>query len=186
MANILASPSLLSSVRAETLPAISNTDDTVDLSYLTTSCPHLDAVCHELLRLYTAVSLVRIAIRPTTLSGKKVNSGDQVMSPFRQFHLNRELFGVDALEWNSDRFRSDQKMSSQTGYHPFGGGGNTYCPGRYLAKQEVFTLVALTLSRFDLEIEEGSKMPSVNEAEPSLGAMRPIGDMRIKIRERKL
>ena len=185
MSNILQSPSLLSSIRAETSPAISRTDGTVDLSYLTTSCPHLDAVWHEVLRLYTAVSLVRVAIRPTTLSGKTINPGDQVMSPFRQFHLNRELFGADALEWNPDRFLADPKLTSQTGYHPFGG-GNTYCPGRFLAKQEVYTFVALMLHRFDLEIEEGSEMPSVNEAEPSLGAMRPIGDVRVKIRKRQL
>ena len=106
------------------------------------------------------------------------------MSPFRQFHLNRELFGEDAREWNPDRFLKDKKLSSKKGYHPFGG-GNTYCPGRFLAKQEVYTLVALMLYRFEIELVD-ENLPTVNEAEPSLGAMKPIGDIRVKIREKNL
>lgn len=106
------------------------------------------------------------------------------MSPFRQFHLNRELFGADATDFHPERFLKDKKLANQKGYHPFGG-GNTYCPGRFLAKQEIYTLVALMLDRFEIDVEEGS-LPTVNEAEPSLGAMRPIGDIRVKVSERKL
>lgn len=78
---------------------------------------------------------------------------------------------------------NDKKLASKKGYHPFGG-GNTYCPGRFLARQEVYTFVALTLYRFELDLED-TTLPSVNETEPSLGAMRPIGDMRVRVREKK-
>lgn len=106
------------------------------------------------------------------------------MSLFRQSHLNRELFGSDATEFHPERFLNDKKLANQKGYHPFGG-GNTYRPGQFLAKQEVYTLVALMLYRFDIDVEDGS-LPTVNAAEPSLGAMRTIGDIRVKVSERKL
>lgn len=106
------------------------------------------------------------------------------MSPTRQSHLNRELFGSDATELHPERFLKDKKLANQKGYHPLGG-GNTYCPGRFLAKQEVYTLVALMLYRFDIDVEDGS-LPTVNAAEPSLGAMRPMGNIRVKVSARKL
>ena len=41
------------------------------------------------------------------------------------------------------------------------------------------------LQRFEIELVD-EKMPTVNEAEPSLGAIRLIGDIRVRIKERKL
>ena len=183
LSHILTSPTLLAAVKAETSNAC-RPDGSLDLELLTTSCPHLDSTWHESLRLYSANTLLRIAIRPTTVDGKAIQLGDQVMSPFRQFHLNKDLFGDDALEWNGDRFRENKDLLRNKAYHPFGGGA-TYCPGRFLAKQEVFTLVALVLYRFDVELEEGARQPTVNLKEPSMGVMRPIGDLNVKLRERR-
>ncbi|KAL8695677.1 MAG: hypothetical protein Q9201_007988 [Fulgogasparrea decipioides] len=182
IAHILTSPSLLSSIRKETTPAVRG-DGSLDLDYLTSKCEHLDAIWHEVLRYYTSTSLIRVALRPTTVDGLTINEGDQIMSPFRQFHLNRDIFGLDAATFNPDRFLHNKDLSRSKHYNPFGG-GVTYCPGRFLAKQEVFTFVAVVLHRFALELVE-PMMPTVNVREPCLGAMRPIGDIRVKVMQKE-
>ena len=182
IAHILTSPELLSSIRAETAPAYNAEDGSLNLDHLTSKCPHLDSIWFEVLRLYTSTSLIRVAVRKTAVDGRTINAGDQVMSPFRQFHLNTEYFGPDAATWNPDRFYDKKELSRSRFFNPFGG-GQTYCPGRFLAKQEVFTFVAVVLQRFELELVQ-SKLPTVNAKEPCLGAMRPIGDVLVKVREK--
>ncbi|KAL8952792.1 MAG: hypothetical protein Q9222_001296 [Ikaeria aurantiellina] len=182
IAHILTSPSLLASIRAETAPAV-HSDGSLDLDHLSSKCPQLDAIWHEVLRLYTSTSLIRVALRPTTVDGLNIHTGDQVMSPFRQFHLNREMFGADAATWNPDRFLQNKDLSKSRGYHPFGGGA-TYCPGRFLAKQEVYTFVAVVLHRFEVELVD-PVLPTVNVREPCLGGMRPIGDISVRVKEKK-
>ena len=187
LGHILLSPSLTQRVRAETSLAILP-NNTINLANLTSKSPLLESIWHECLRLYTVVALIRIAIRPTCISGKTVHTGDQLMAPFRHYHLHEQLFGPDSLTFNPERFLSNKELAKKRGYYPFGG-GQTYCPGRHLAKQEVFGMVALVLDRFEMEVldEEGGKgrMPGVDVKEPSLGAMRPVGDLRVRIRERK-
>ena len=180
--HIILSPTLTAAIKTETAPAI-HQDGSLDFDYLANKCPHLDAIWHEVLRVYTSSSLVRVALRPTTVDGLTIHEGDQVMSPFRQFHLNRELFGSDAQTFNPDRFLKDKDLSKSRSYNPFGGGA-TYCPGRFLAKQEVFVFVAVALNRFELDVV-GEKMPTVNEREPCLAAMRPIGDVNVTVREKE-
>ncbi|KAL8713320.1 MAG: hypothetical protein Q9220_002519 [cf. Caloplaca sp. 1 TL-2023] len=182
IAHILTSSSLLASIRVETAPAV-HADGSLDLEHLASRCPQLDAIWHEVLRLYTSTSLIRVALRPTTVDGLTIHTGDQVMSPFRQFHMNREEFGADAATWNPDRFLQNKDLSKSRGYHPFGGGA-TYCPGRFLAKQEVYTFVAVVLHRFEVELVD-PVLPTVNVREPCLGAMRPIGDILVKVKDKK-
>ena len=51
----------------------------------------------------------------------------------------------------------------------------------FLAKQKVYMSVTLFLYRSDLDLED-QKLPTMNEAEASLGAMKPIGDIKVEIR----
>lgn len=69
-------------------------------------------------------------------------------------------------------------------YFPFGGGANI-CPGRQLAKHDIFTTIATVVSRFDLEV-----LGWTNGAENDLrycGAetMPPDRDLKIRWRRRE-
>ena len=185
----MCNPTLLSALRDETNRTCA-ADGSVDLEALFTDCPHLDALWYETLRVYTAVSVVRHALSPVTVGGKAIHQGDQVMGPFRQFHLNSTTFGGDALEFDPERFLVNKGLSRAKGYAPFGG-GSTYCPGRFFARREIYMFIALTLFRFDLSLvlKAGSKtqeenIPKVDLQTPSPAATRPLGDVVVKMKPR--
>lgn len=185
---------LLNSIREETYPAI--VDGTVDLKYLTTQCPRLEAVINETLRLAVSSQSTRRVIAPTMLGDKLLQPGAFAIIPYRQLHFNKEVFGEDAHLFNSKRFLLDPSLSHHSSFRPFGG-GTTYCPGRFLARQEISTFVALVLRNYDIELtpvqETSSKtgglrqaFPRLDDGRPGLGALGPVkGDdlsLRIKLR----
>jgi cytochrome P450 len=94
-------------------------------------------------------------------------------------HLNREAWGEDPLALNPFRFATKPKMQNSKAYRPFGG-GNTLCPGRFVAKRSMAFAVALLVNRFDLElspkIESNGALPpfpKMDTTKPSPGASLP-------------
>lgn len=50
--------------------------------------------------------------------------------------------------------RSDKDLARSKSFRPFGG-GTTYCPGRFVARQEVYMFVVVVLHRFRIEVMGG-------------------------------
>ena len=145
--------------------------------------PQLDAVWYEVLRIYNNAAVARKATVDTVISGKTIRNGETVLGPFRQFHMDPDIFGTGASSFNPDRFLNDKGLSHVKGYHPFGG-GNTYCPGRFFARSEVYLFVATVLRRFDLEVVPGQTLPGVDLKVPSSSAMPATRDVLVKIMPR--
>ncbi|KAI9783034.1 MAG: hypothetical protein M1816_001611 [Peltula sp. TS41687] len=186
-AHALCNPPLLASLRAETDKACSP-DGSVDIDTLISECPQLDAVWWEALRVYNAASVVRKAEADCMVGGKIIHSGDTVLGPFRQFHLNTGIFGENACAFDSGRFLKNRNLQRTRGYAPFGG-GHTYCPGRLFAQREVYLLIAMTLYRFDLALEPqqgtgGLRVPAVDIDRPSAAAMGPATDLLVGVKPR--
>jgi hypothetical protein len=77
---------------------------------------------------------------------------------------------------------NDKKLAQNPSYRPFGG-GVTYCPGRFLAKQEIFMALAFLLCRNDVQLAEvegeggkagGQKFPRMDELKPGIGIIGPV------------
>jgi len=75
-------------------------------------------------------------------------------------------------------------LNSGTAYMPFGG-GYTYCPGRRFARNEVKTMVAFLLTRFELSLvtEKNTIRPEVDGARAGLGIFPPKTDVDVHIRK---
>lgn len=151
MVHILHDPSLMASIRAETGPAI--TGSTIDPSYLLENCPRLDAMYHEVLRISNAAASIRHVASPTEIGGKLLGSGTKVLMPYLQLHCNEDVWGSNANQYDPERFLKNYKLSRNSSYRPFGGGA-TYCPGRFMAKQEVFSFVTFALHRFEISLAQ--------------------------------
>lgn len=137
--------------------------------------PRLDATYQEALRVVNGALSARKIIAPTPLSSKVLGSGNTVLIPYRQLHYNRDVFGDDPGRFDPERFLNDPSLKNNSSFKPFGGGTN-YCPGRFLAKQEIFVFVALVLNRFDIklatETPEGKAFPGPQQF-PELDTSTP-------------
>lgn len=190
MAHLLYDNSLFAAVRNEVDPAISKGSS--GLESRLESCSLLGAVYNEVLRLNTASASVRTVSAPTHLGRLTLSPGATVLMPYRQLHLNKAVFGLDADAFDPSRFLGDRDLSRSPSFRPFGG-GTTYCAGRHVAKREVLTFVALALHRYDFKLagtqaskSQGS-FPKVDEKKPCLGVLPPLvgNDVHVVITERE-
>ncbi|KAF4634720.1 hypothetical protein G7Y89_g3382 [Cudoniella acicularis] len=181
-AHILFNPSLLEEIRRETRRGC-NADGSIDMQLLLTECPQLDAVWFEVLRIYNNAALARKATVDTVISNKTIHKNETIIGPFRQFHLNPAIFGEDVRGFDPNRFLANKNLSHVRGYYPFGG-GNTYCPGRFFARSEIYIFVATALDRFNMKAVPGQTMPEVDLKVPSSSAMPATRDCLVEIKSR--
>ncbi|KAL6896622.1 hypothetical protein ACP4OV_007194 [Aristida adscensionis] len=113
----------------------------------------LTMVIQETLRLYPAGSVVsRQALRDVTLGGVRVPAGVNIYVPISTVHLDAELWGAAAGEFDPERFAGARPQPHA--YLPFGAGART-CLGQGFAMAELKVLLALVLSRFELRLSPG-------------------------------
>ena len=178
---IVHDPSLASALRAEVAPGVVN--NTLDIHHLMNNCPRLEACLYEVLRLTASSASLRYVQKPTIIGGKTLRPGNKIIMPYRQLHYNEDEYGSTTFQFDPERFLKDKDLSHSPSFRPFGG-GSTYCPGRFIARQEVVTFVALVLYRFDFELANGKDVkgaravpsfPDLEEGKPCLGVMGPAG-----------
>ena len=136
------------------------------------SCPYSAAVFHEALRMCSASSSIRLVTSPTAIGGKILPKGSRVIVPFRQMHFDDEYFGANVNEFDPERFVKNKKLTHSPSYRPFGG-GISYCPGRFIAHQEVMVFLALLLGRFEPRVVGNGKFPQLDNSKPTTGLMSP-------------
>ena len=181
LAYILFDPKLHAALCEETSVAFQN--DQVDVPYLVDKCPRLDAAYLEVLRIVNTALSARKIIAPTPIGDQVLSSGNTILIPFRQLHQNRKVFGDDPGRFDPERFLHDPDLKKSSSYKPFGGGVN-YCPGRFLAKQEMLVFVALVINRFDLKVAtvtpqgvalpQAQAFPNLDLSTPALGVNGPV------------
>ncbi|PVH94312.1 cytochrome P450 [Periconia macrospinosa] len=150
LAHLVYDPTLLDSIRTEVTPAMRNGE--LDELYLAEQCPKLESLISEILRLTVASALVREVVAPTELGGKVLQPGNRILVSYRQLHLNRAVWGQDPLQMEPYRFEENAKLQNSISYRPFGG-GNTLCPGRFVAKRSIAYAIALMVLRYNMEID---------------------------------
>ncbi|CAG9990137.1 unnamed protein product, partial [Clonostachys byssicola] len=158
-------------------------------------CPLLESLINEVLRLTVTTALLRDVTSPTTLRDVTIPSGSKV--PLSQLHRNQDVRGIEPLVLDSARFRDSPKLLNSKSFRPFGG-GQTICPGRFLAKQSIKYTIASLFMRFDLGIDvemtrkavggDGSKLnfPQMDSTKPNPGASLPVQgqDVYLVLKER--
>lgn len=178
LAHLLHNPKLLHIVQKETEAAWF--DGELDIKYLCAKSPNLDAIFNEALRCNGGAMVSRIVMEPITIGGKLLEAGNAIIIPSRQLHMNEKVWGQNRQEFDAFRFKRQKTLSRHPSYRPFGG-GNTYCPGRVLAKEEVFGFLAILFHRFDLQLAKGKgpnggkqAFPSLDDSTPALGITGPV------------
>jgi cytochrome P450 len=196
LAYALHDENLLASIRNEIDPVVN--EGLTGLEYRLEHCARLDSIYNEVLRLTASSSSIRTVLSTTEIGGKQLRSGTKVLIPYRQLHFNEDIWGNDAKTFDPERFLKNKDLARNSSFRPFGG-GTTYCPGRFLAKREVMTFVALLLYRFDIALATHPALPAskdkatkpafprLEEQKPCLGIMGPAKghDVCLKVRPTK-
>lgn len=185
LSHLLFNESLLRLVRAETEAAWQN--GRMDIKYLCANCPNLTDIFYEALRLNGGAMVSRKVLEPTTIGGKILQPGNSVIIPSRQLHKNEAVWGENVNDFDAFRFTKDKGLARHSSFRPFGG-GVTYCPGRILAKEEVFGFIAILLHRFNIRLAElpeanGEKQifPQLDDSTPALGITGPVKSMDVVV-----
>ena len=171
-------------IRTETETAYHN--GKLDLEKLS-RCPLLDALVAETLRYYSASYSIRTVAQTTFLGGKRFHKGSRIIAPFRQLHFDRTVYGDDDQKFDPDRFLRDKTLARGANYRPFGG-GTSYCPGRFLAKQEVKMFVAILLHSFEISLEGEQEFPMIEVGKPATGIAGPVAgcDITVRVKAQKI
>ena len=159
-------------------------NDQIDMSWLLNSCPRLNAFFDEVIRMTNSSSSVRTVVSDTVIGDCTLRAGMIVLIPYRQLHFNEEAFGTDALELDPERFLKNKALARSPSYRPFGG-GSTYCPGRFIARQEVVAFIGIVLNRFRTELAGDRGIPRLEQMKPCLGIMGPVagGDLIVRVKQ---
>ncbi|KAJ4982873.1 hypothetical protein SVAN01_11636 [Stagonosporopsis vannaccii] len=191
VSHMLCNPNLFSAVRSE-IDACFDSNGAVSLDKLLSQCANLDGTWNEALRLYNASTAVRKANADCFIGNKIIHKDDQIFGPVRNWQLDGHFFGEDAGIFRAERWLKRKDLARSKGFTPFGG-GHTYCPGRYFAQRETYFFVAQLLRRFELQVSDADgnvvhnpQVPRVEINLPSPAAMRPVHDMHITMKARKV
>lgn len=154
----------------------------LDIKYLCANCPNLEAIFHESLRLNGGAMVSRVVLEKTTVGGKTLQPGNSILIPSRQLHTNEKVWGENVREFDAQRFLKQKSLARHSSFRPFGG-GLTYCPGRVLAKQEVYGLIAILFHHYDMTIAQSPAppFPKLNDTTPALGITGPLKSMDIMV-----
>ncbi|KAL8719635.1 MAG: hypothetical protein Q9225_003383 [Loekoesia sp. 1 TL-2023] len=134
-------------------PSIPITAETLD------RLPFLHAVCNEVLRLHSPVTLtLREAIKNTSVCGQHVPKGTKIILCPGAVNQSKELWGPDASEFNPERWLGPGRAntggaSSNYAFMTFLHGPRS-CIGQAFAKAEFEVLMAGLVGRFEMELED--------------------------------
>lgn len=187
LAYLLFDEKLFSTIRAEIEPAFEN--GTTNLNHLLENCPRLESVYDEILRLSNSPIGARTVTADAVVGGKTLFVGTKILMPYRQMHFDDAVFGSNVKEFDSKRFLN-RDLTRSSSYRPFGGAA-TLCPGRFLARREVYMFIAMILYRFDISLATQNGVlppfPPLDEEKPTGGMMGPAAghDIHVNVKEVK-
>ena len=145
----------------------------------------MDSVFLETLRLGGSTVSVRTVKSPITIGNKLLRTGWEVLIMHKSLHSNESVWGDSAACFDPERFLKDKGLSTHASYRPFGG-GSTYCPGRVIARQEVYIFLAVLLERIGIDLAPEQSFPKPDDTQPSIKVTgpRPDADLYVNIRRR--
>ncbi|MFI4930506.1 MAG: cytochrome P450 [Burkholderiales bacterium] len=140
----------------------------------------IEACLHETMRLKpVAPFLVFEALRDTQLGDVRVPEGTMLWCALRHDGLNAQHF-PDPLAFRPERWLGEAAGPGKRVAMPFGAGPRM-CPGRYLALTEMKMMLAMLLTRFEIESVTAA---GPDEAEERMSfTMVPVG-LRMRLRAR--
>lgn len=199
---VFSRPELLSQLRKEVRENALVGPGVLSSQRLRETCPQLNSVWREVMRLYAVMITVRYVKEDTKIADKYLlRKGSIVQLAGGALHYDKELWGPDADSFNPNRFlhskdgskaNADGSVPQDRAYavHPATfrsfGGGASLCPGRYFAQAEIIGLSALLFLAFDMTpVNNTSWNPPADKKRMPISVMKPLKGLDVKLQRRK-
>ncbi|CEI70463.1 unnamed protein product [Fusarium venenatum] len=173
LARTLYTPGLWEDLRAEVAPAFKNCiHGQPDIEYLK-GCLKLNAIYYETLRVHGGASGLRRVASDTVIGGFTFKAGSDVIMPYRQLHVDKEIWGQDAKSFDID------SENFQTVWW----GCDTMSWG-FLMHQVALSFIGTIVTRYNIHIVGGSesqRFPQMNHKGPEVGVIFPVFEQVPKI-----
>jgi cytochrome P450 len=199
---IFSDPQLRDELQAEVAPVAERLDSDnciIDITKFPHTCPLLNSVYQEVMRLTNIQTATRFVMEDTVLEQPGYNGmppktvllkkGATVQMPAGVVHVATENWGADAHAFDPRRFiKAERKGLSSTksqveqeklqkkSFYPFGGGRN-FCPGRHFAYAEILGTIVVLLLGYDVTDANGGAITVPKRLDTSFGSgvKRPLG-----------
>ncbi|KAH7304100.1 cytochrome P450 [Stachybotrys elegans] len=187
--HIYSNPAVLEDIREEVSKGVREEGGvcTIDLSFVTESCPILLSTFKEMMRMESTTVSARVVMEDCMLAGKYLlKKGSNLLIPASVHHTNQPTWGDSVGDFNHRRFLREPgvKRVSPVAFRGFGG-GSTLCPGRHFAVSEILMLSALLVLRFDIVPMDGTWTRPPTAKSPIVPAFpTPDDDIRAELRPR--
>jgi cytochrome P450 len=203
--NIYSRPELLAELREEVHKNALVSPGTISYTALRESCPLLNSVYKESMRLIAPMTSARYVLADTIVADTYLLKKDTVVQiAGGVLHADQEIWGPDADSFNPHRFlytpngtksNADGTItnSKSSAVHPAAfrgfGGGSSLCPGRHFAQMEITTLTAAFITGWDFEAPEGQTEvkwnPPKDEKRFPFAVVKPLEELSVKVKRRR-
>ena len=172
--HIFSDPACLEDCRFELARLVRERDGLcyLDIESIKTSSPTLYSTFYEVMRYYGVAQSIRMVLEDHKLDNVYLlRKGSLVMMPATVQHFDPSVWGSNINQFDCKRFTKplsdgtgytfDFKANTRGAFRGFGGGLHL-CPGRHFATNEILSLVALLILRFDIIPAGDGKWPVIH------------------------
>ena len=145
----------------------------------------LTAVVRECLRLTSDTYSTRKVMEDVMLGERYwLKKGSMLQISGGTMHADPRIWGEDVNKFRADRFLSLEKESRlPTGFRAFGG-GKTVCPGRYFALMEILVFVSSMVTKFDMDLAAGCRVPEKEDKVMPVHVLEPKSKVMVELKVR--
>ncbi|PSN74430.1 cytochrome P450 [Corynespora cassiicola Philippines] len=203
--HIFSRPELLAELREEIQQNAVESPGVISYTRLRDSCPLLNSVYRETLRLAAPLTSARYVTKDTIIADTYLLRADNVVQIVGGvIHSDQQIWGPDVDEFNPRRFlysasghktgadgvTSDDKSQQihSAAFRAYGG-GVTLCPGRHFAQLEVLGYVAVMALAFDLLPPKGQEKvqwdPPKQDKQVLIAVVKPTRPVNVRVQRRE-
>lgn len=191
---IYSRPSLLEEVRLTLSSYIHDSSDSFDglthqvnITEIVAGYPLLSSLVQETLRVQSTNASGRVVLKDTLLEGQYLlKQGSILLIPSAELHSNASIWGPFVKDFDPRRFmqkRTHEAKVPASAYRAYGS-GDSVCPGRYLAANEIMMVLVIMVLKYDLNpVRERWAMPETH-SHITTSIMSPTKDIQVTMTER--
>jgi len=125
----------------------------VNIAAIVAGYPLLASLVQETLRVQSTNASRRILLKDTLLDNQYLlKQGSILLIPSAELHNSASVWGSSAKDFDSRHFlqkHNNQARIPSSAYRAYGSGA-LLCPGRFLAVNEILTVLTIMVLRYDL------------------------------------